>query len=153
MKFLQIAAIAVATTEAIRLRQKVKEDPEHEMVQEIIDELDSDGSGTIELTELLKWGKNYLQEVCDEYEVSATECAGYWDEAKPYLEELFSEVDADGSGSVDRSELDAALKQWEEEDDESSWAFPLSYKLFVYYRKKNWSLEIRFIVCFFCRFI
>ena len=108
MKFFNLFAIAVATTEALRL--KAKADPEHEMVQEIINELDADNSGTIERSELLDWAKGQLQSACKEYNIDATTCAGYWEEGKQYLNQLFDAVDADGNGSVSRKELDAALK-------------------------------------------
>ena len=108
MKFFNLFAIAVATTEALRL--KAKEDPEHEMVQAIIDELDSNGDGSIQKSELLDWAKAQLDAACAEYNVDATTCSGYWEEGKKYLSDMFDAADTDGSGSVDRKELDAALK-------------------------------------------
>ena len=108
MKFFSLFAMAVATTEALRL--KVKGDEEHEMVQGIIDTLDEDNSGTIELSELLGWAKDQLDSACKAHKISATECAGYWEEGKKFLTDMFNSADADNNGSVDRKELDAALK-------------------------------------------
>ena len=108
MKFFQLFAMAVATTEALRLR--VKGDEEHEMVQGIIDELDADNSGTIELNELLSYAKEKLEEACKEHNVSKTECNGYWEQGKKWLTKMFNDADSDNNGSVDRKELDTALK-------------------------------------------
>ena len=108
MKFLNIFAIAVATTSALRL--KTKADPEHEMVAEIIKELDQDGNGTIEKPELLGWARQQLNSACKEYNIDKATCDGYWEEGKKFLSEMFDAADADGNGSVDRKELDAALR-------------------------------------------
>ena len=111
MKFFNLFAIAVATTEALRIKAKASPtDPEHEMVQKIIDELDADGNGTIEKPELLSWARQQLNSACKEYNIDKATCDGYWEEGKKFLSDLFDATDADGNGSVDRSELDAALK-------------------------------------------
>ena len=78
--------------------------------QGIIDTLDEDNSGTIELSELLGWAKDQLDSACKAHKISATECAGYWEEGKKFLTDMFNSADADNNGSVDRKELDAALK-------------------------------------------
>ena len=107
MKFFNIFAMTFAATNALRIRTQ---DPEHEMVQTIIDELDADKSGTISLNELLDWAQEQLRGYCKSEKISAKECSGYWDEGKKFLTKMFNETDTDGSGEVDRKELDAAIK-------------------------------------------
>ena len=59
MKFFNVLALVVATTEALRIRQAPpqppKEPEEQNMVDAIIKELDADKSGTISLKELLSY--------------------------------------------------------------------------------------------------
>ena len=109
MKF-ALFAIAFTAVEALRLRTAVKADPEHEMVQKIIDELDADNSGDISLNELLSYAKKELNSACKEYQVPKTQCDAYWEEGKKFLTQMFNDADTDGSGAVDRKELDAAIK-------------------------------------------
>ena len=109
MKF-ALFAIAFTAVEALRLRTAVKADPEHEMVQAIIDELDADNSGDISLNELLSYAKKELNSACKEYQVPQTSCDAYWEEGKKFLTQMFNDADTDGSGAVDRKELDAAIK-------------------------------------------
>ena len=56
MKFFNVLALVVATTEALRIRQAPPQAPEEQnMVDAIIKELDADKSGTISLKELLSY--------------------------------------------------------------------------------------------------
>ena len=109
MKF-ALFAIAFTAVEALRLRTAVQADPEHEMVQAIMDELDADNSGDISLKELLSYAKQQLNAACKEYEVPKASCDAYWQEGKKFLTKMFNDADTDGSGAVDRKELDAAIK-------------------------------------------
>ena len=109
MKF-ALFAIAFTAVEALRLRTAVKADPEHEMVQAIIDELDTDNSGDISLNELLSYAKKEVKSACKEHDIPKATCDSYWEEGKKFLTQMFNDADTDGSGAVDRKELDAAIK-------------------------------------------
>ena len=110
MKF-ALFAIAFTAVEALRLRTAaVQTDPEHEMVQAIMDELDADNSGDITLKELLGYARKELRAACKEYQVPKDSCDAYWKEGKKFLTKMFNDADTDGSGAVDRKELDAAIK-------------------------------------------
>ena len=114
MKF-ALFVLAFTAVEAITLSKKGGKgkkggNPEGDMVQDIIDELDTDNSGDISLNELLTYAKTELDGACKEYDIPATTCDSYWEQGKEFLTEMFNQTDTDGSGAVDKSELEAALK-------------------------------------------
>ena len=68
--------------------------------EEVLEELDEDGSGTVSWPELL----NFLKQIAKEHDYKLTK-----DDIEQ-VHEMFKMVDADGSGDVDKAEFEAAVK-------------------------------------------
>ena len=105
MKFVAIAAL-LATTTAVKIsslnaaQAATTTQGGPPTWEEVLEELDEDGSGTVSWPELL----NFLKQIAKEHDYKLTK-----DDIEQ-VHEMFKMVDADGSGDVDKAEFEAAVK-------------------------------------------
>lgn len=83
----------ITTKELGTVLRSLGQNPTEDELQDIIDEVDADGSGTVDFEEFVKLMKNRLQDIDHEQE----------------LREAFRVFDKDGNGSISSEELRYAM--------------------------------------------
>ena len=109
MKFTTLFALAIGTTEALKLKLDDADQMEHELTERIMNWADQNQDGSIKIEEFIGATQSEWKQICTKHQMTPEECDGYFSFARPFLRYFFHSVDTDNSNDVSRKELSAAL--------------------------------------------